>query len=71
MTRSQRYDPDENVSRHGATDPDQCEDMADKYGWSLVRIEGTGDPMLEVDCVFDGERIKIFFYPLPLSCRQI
>jgi len=45
--------------------------MVDKYGWSLVRIEGTGDPMLEVDCVFDGERIKIFFYPLPLSCRQI
>ncbi len=55
MTRSPRYDPDENVSRHGATDPDKCEEMADKYGWSLVRVEETGDSVLEVDCVFDGE----------------
>jgi len=55
MTRSPRYDPDENVSRHGATDPDKCEEMADKYGWNLVRIEETGDSVLEVDCVFDGE----------------
>ena len=50
MTRSPRYDPDENVSRHGATDPDKCEEMVDKYSWNLVRIEETGDPMLEVDC---------------------
>jgi hypothetical protein len=55
MTRSPRYDPDENVSRHGATDPDKCEEMADKYDWNLIRIEETCDPLFEVDCVFEGE----------------
>ena len=52
MTRSPRYDPDENVSRHGVTDPDKCEEMADKYGWSLVRVEETGDSVLEEDSCF-------------------
>jgi len=52
MTRSPRYDPDENVSRHGATEPDKCEEMADKYGWNLVRVEETGDSTLEEDSCF-------------------
>lgn len=42
-------------SRHAATDKDKCDDMADKYGWELVRVEPTENPILEVDCVFDGE----------------
>ncbi len=33
--------------------------MADKYGWNLVRIEETGDSLLEVDCVFDGETSRL------------
>ena len=28
--------------------------MADKYGWSLVRVQVNNDAVLEVDCVFDG-----------------
>jgi hypothetical protein len=34
-----RYDEEENVSRHAATDADCCQEMADKYGWFLKRIE--------------------------------
>ncbi|NEP33883.1 hypothetical protein [Moorena sp. SIO3B2] len=26
-----------------------------KYGWQLVDIEETGNPVLEVDCVFEGK----------------
>jgi hypothetical protein len=29
--------------------------MAEKYGWQLVDIEKTGNPVLEVDCVFEGK----------------
>jgi hypothetical protein len=50
-----RYDEDENVSRHGATDEGCCEEMERKYGWDLVRVEETADPILEVDCVFEGK----------------
>ncbi|HBL11811.1 MAG TPA: hypothetical protein DD379_10450 [Cyanobacteria bacterium UBA11162] len=55
MSITPRYDPDTNISRHRATDPEKCEDMADKYGWTLVRVEQTGDSTLESDCVFEGE----------------
>ena len=49
-----RYDPDENISRHSATDPEQCQKMAKHQGWELIRWEKTKDPILKVDCVFDG-----------------
>ncbi|MBN3942752.1 MULTISPECIES: hypothetical protein [unclassified Nostoc] len=50
-----RYDEDENKSRHAAVDEDCCEEMAEKYSWQLVDVEKTGDPILEVDCVFEGK----------------
>jgi len=51
-----RYDPDENVSRHAAADEDCCEEMEEKYGWTLVETERLdNDPIFEVDCVFDGK----------------
>ncbi|GET40843.1 hypothetical protein [Microseira wollei] len=50
-----RYDEEENVSRHGAADKADCEEMAEKYGWELVDVEETNDPILEVDCVFEGK----------------
>ncbi|MBD2313301.1 hypothetical protein H6G20_16665 [Desertifilum sp. FACHB-1129] len=50
-----RYDEGENVSRHAAVDEGCCEEMERKYGWNLVRIEETNDPILEVDCVFAGQ----------------
>lgn len=50
-----RYDPDENRSRHAAASVDDCEDMEQRNGWKLVDVERTGDDVLKVDCVFDGE----------------
>jgi len=46
-----RYDENENKSRHAAADEDCCEEIAQKYGWQLVDVEETGNPVLEVDCV--------------------
>lgn len=40
---------------HAAADEDCCEEMAERYGWQLVDIEESGNPILEVDCVFVGE----------------
>jgi hypothetical protein len=54
MTSTPRYDPDENISRHGASDPEQCEKMAKRQGWELIRWETTSDSILKVDCVFEG-----------------
>jgi hypothetical protein len=45
---------DKSESRHGATDPEKCRNMEEKYGWKLLRIEPTGDKILKVDCVFKG-----------------
>lgn len=50
-----RYDDDENVSRHAVVDEGCCEEMEQKYGWELIRVEETSDPILEVDCVFEGK----------------
>lgn len=50
-----RYDEDEDVSRHAAADEDCCEEMAEKYGWQLLDVEETDNPILEVDCVFEGK----------------
>lgn len=50
-----RYDEEENVSRHGAADADRCEEMAERNAWDLVDVEETGNSILPVDCVFEGE----------------
>jgi len=42
-------------SRHAATDRDKCQEMADKYGWNLLRVESTNNNVLQVNCVFEGE----------------
>ncbi|MBD2184822.1 hypothetical protein H6S82_01125 [Planktothrix sp. FACHB-1355] len=41
---------------HSATDPQKCRDMERKYGWKLKAIKPTSDPILKVDCVFEGEQ---------------
>lgn len=43
------------ISRHSATDPEKCYLIAKKYGWKLLRIEPTQDPVLKVDCIFEGD----------------
>ncbi|WP_333436988.1 hypothetical protein [Microcoleus sp. D2_18a_D3] len=50
-----RYDPDENISRHAATDDEYCYEMETKYGWTLKRIEKLKGDTLKADCVFDGK----------------
>lgn len=47
-------DNGENI--HAATEPEQCEKMADRNNWNLKRVEPTQDPILKVNCVFDGEQ---------------
>lgn len=41
---------------HGATDPGQCQKMGRLNGWKLKRVKPTKDPILKVDCVFEGEQ---------------
>ncbi|MBK1990845.1 hypothetical protein A0J48_025620 [Sphaerospermopsis aphanizomenoides BCCUSP55] len=43
---------EEKISRHAATDRDKCQEMADKYGWELLKVEPTNNKILKVDCVF-------------------
>lgn len=50
-----RYDSNEDVSRHGATDDAQCLEMESRQGWRLVRTEPVDRELLEVDCVFEGD----------------
>ena len=51
-----RRDKDKNISRHAATNKDECIKMGRKYGWQLRDIEPIdGDPVFNVDCVFEGE----------------
>jgi hypothetical protein len=54
MTSRPRYDPEENISRHSATDPEKCAQMAKRQGWELIGWEKTNDSILKVDCVFEG-----------------
>ncbi len=54
MTSRPRYDPDENISRHSATDPEKCDPKAKRQGWELIRGEKTKDSILKVDFVFEG-----------------
>lgn len=44
----------ENV--HSATDPEKCDEMAKRYDWELKEVRQTKDPVLKVDCVFEGEQ---------------
>ena len=45
-----RYDENENISRHAATRPGDCERMARKYGWKLIAIELVPeDPILKIE----------------------
>ncbi|MBD2137007.1 hypothetical protein H6F32_05260 [Anabaena sp. FACHB-1237] len=46
---------EEKISRHAATDRDKCQEMADKYGWQLLKVEPTNNKILKVDCIFAGE----------------
>lgn len=50
-----RYDEEENISRHAVANEDCCEEISERYGWSLLDIEATSDSSLTVDCVFEGE----------------
>jgi hypothetical protein len=46
---------EENISKHAVTDPKECRDMAEKYGWELLRVEPTKSKILKFDCVFQGD----------------
>lgn len=41
---------------HAAVDPEGCFKMRDRYGWELRGWRLTGDKILKVDCVFEGEQ---------------
>ncbi|GEM_PF-1505421 len=43
---------------HSATDPQKCREIARKYRWKLKAIRPTGDPILNIDCVFEGQQIS-------------
>jgi hypothetical protein len=45
----------QNKSRHAAADEECCDEMAEKYGWKLVDVEETGNDILPVDCIFEGD----------------
>lgn len=45
---------EENISKHAVTDPKKCREIADKYGWELLRVEPTKSKILKFDCVFQG-----------------
>ncbi|MDA0269062.1 MAG: hypothetical protein O3A14_19405 [Cyanobacteria bacterium] len=53
MTRP-NGDNRENI--HSATDRERCKEMGRRNGWRLKRLKPTRDPILKVDCVFDGEQ---------------
>jgi hypothetical protein len=46
------------TNRHAVTDPELCEEMAQKYGWNLLGVEETGVKDLPYDCVFEGQQIS-------------
>ncbi len=60
MTKSgssgdRRNNTDKGESWHAATDPDKCEEMQEKYGWTLLRVEPSNNSTLKVKCIFKGE----------------
>lgn len=54
MSQPQSDRSQENI--HAATDPEQCDGMANRNGWKLKRVEPTNGPILKVNCVFYGEQ---------------
>lgn len=47
--------PEENFSQHAVTERWRCYQMEDRYSWTLLRIEPTGDKILKWNCVFEGQ----------------
>lgn len=50
-----RYDPKQ-YNVHAAVDEEHCLEMESKYDWTLIDVVPTRDPLLKVDCVFEGEQ---------------
>jgi len=48
----------ENV--HAAATPQACAEMGNRYKWTLKRVRPTGDPILKVDCIFEGEQTRFY-----------
>ncbi|MEQ8996871.1 MAG: hypothetical protein RID53_10260 [Coleofasciculus sp. B1-GNL1-01] len=42
-------------SRHAVAERKRCYEMEEKYRWTLLRIEPTGDKTLKYNCVFEGQ----------------
>jgi hypothetical protein len=58
MTESREPDKqpaERNISKHAVTERWRCYAIEEKYGWTLLRIEKTGDKILKWNCVFEGE----------------
>ncbi|HAG83751.1 MAG TPA: hypothetical protein DCL61_22030 [Cyanobacteria bacterium UBA12227] len=49
-----RHEDEEN--RHSAASEKNCKNMEKKYGWKLKRVEPTNNPILPVDCIFEGKQ---------------
>lgn len=49
-------EPEPQYNVHSATDAKKCQEMAQKYGWELEKVELTQEPILEVDCYFKGKQ---------------
>jgi hypothetical protein len=47
------HDPTE-INSHPATTAEQCEEMERINGWTLIGVEPSGVPILEVNCIFEG-----------------
>lgn len=62
-----RYDEETNETRHAATSEEACTHMEEKYGWQLKNVEETGNSILSVDCIFDG---NCEFPPSPMDLSQ-
>ena len=41
---------------HAAATPQACAEMGNRYKWKLKRVRPTRDPILKVDCIFEGEQ---------------
>lgn len=55
MSKKGRYDGQRDETRYAAISDEQCEEMAERQGWELKRVEPTGSSDLPADCVFDGD----------------
>ena len=54
MPKKPRYDEERDETSHAASSKEDCEDMEEKYGWELKRIEDRDDEILSADCIFKG-----------------